>query len=187
MKLAKFPQIRPHFALLLPWLLSACVSSSPKPDFDQQQAAKARVELALGYLQQHQLSQAKLNLDKALNYAPDYYLVHSALAYFYQQQGDVTQARKAYTQAIELDEKQGDVRNNYGTFLCGQGEFEQAYAQFQAALNTPNYYQQADTLENFALCAYSQNNSVIYQENLVKLEKISPARAAQLKSAVNSR
>jgi len=153
-------------------------------DFDRQQAAKARVELAIGYLNQHEFSQAKLNLDKALRYAPDYYLVHSALAYFYQQQGHTELAKQAYIKAIDLDKNQGDVYNNYGAFLCSQGEFESAYAQFQAALASPQYYQQADTYENLALCAYSQNNLVQVQENLVQLEKLSPQRAAQLKSAV---
>ena len=64
---------------IFPFLFSACVVHSDAPDFDKQAAAKARVELALGHLQQQDGSQAKLNLDKALSYAPKYYLVHAAL------------------------------------------------------------------------------------------------------------
>ncbi|PVX38789.1 type IV pilus assembly protein PilF [Pasteurella langaaensis DSM 22999] len=180
MQFKKLTQIRPHFLFIL--FLSACVSSGHNADFDRQQAAKARVELAIGYLNQQAWSQAKLNLDKALSYAPDYYLVHSAFAYFYQQQGDVELAQKAYIKAIDLDKNQGDVHNNYGAFLCSQGEFDNAYSQFQAALASPQYYQQADTYENLVLCAYSQNNLARAQENLLQLEKISPQRAAQLKS-----
>lgn len=176
----KFIQIKPHFLWVL--TLTACISSPPNATFDKQQAAKARVELAIGYLYQQELAQAKLNLDKALSYAPDYYLVHSAFAYFYQKQGLVEQANQSYLKSIALNKEQGDVRNNYGTFLCEQGHFEQAYAQFQQALNTPNYYHQADTFENLALCAYAQNNPMIYQENIQKLEKIAPARAMQLKT-----
>ena len=63
--------------------------------------------------------------------------MHSALAHFYQLQGDTEKAKQAYLQAIKLDDKQGDVYNNFGTFLCGQGEFEQAYSQFNAALAAP--------------------------------------------------
>ena len=101
--------------------LSACVSQTDAQDFDKLQAAKARIDLALGYLAQNNQEQAKLNLDKALSYAPDYYLVHSALAYFYQQQGNIEQAEKSYLQAIKSDNRQGDTFNNYGTFLCAQG------------------------------------------------------------------
>ncbi|PJG85657.1 type IV pilus biogenesis/stability protein PilW [Conservatibacter flavescens] len=167
-------------AVLFSLFLSACVSQQTEPDFDKQQAAKARIELGLGYLHQQNITQAKLNLDKALSHAPNYYLVHSALAYFYQMQGETEKADSAYRTAIKLDSKQGDVLNNYGAFLCGQGEFEQAYQRFQQALNTPNYYHQADTYENLALCNLSAKNTALFQQNLAQLEKIAPERAAKL-------
>ena len=47
-------------AVIFPFVFSACVSQSPV-NFNKQQAAKARVELALGYLQQEDFVQAKLN------------------------------------------------------------------------------------------------------------------------------
>lgn len=167
-----------RFAIFIfPFLLSACVSHSDTSNFDKQAAAKARVELALGYLQQQNGSQAKLNLDKALSYAPKYALVHAALAYFYQQQGDMERAKQAYLTAIKLDDKQGDVLNNFGAFLCAQGEYQAAYKQFTQALNSPQYYHQADSYENLALCALSAKDQKIYQENLTALEKIAPERA----------
>ncbi|TID28878.1 hypothetical protein JO83_01810, partial [Avibacterium paragallinarum] len=91
-------------SILFSLFLSACVSSPlNKQDFDKQQAAKARVELGIGYLEQNELGLAKQNLDKALAYAPNYYLVHSALAYFYQLQGENTRAENAYLKALKLD------------------------------------------------------------------------------------
>ena len=103
--------------------------------------------------------------------------MHSALAHFYQLQGDTEKAKQAYLQAIKLDDKQGDVYNNFGTFLCGQGEFEQAYSQFNAALAAPNYYHQADTFENMVLCAYSAKKMDIYQQALQKLRQTDSKRA----------
>lgn len=73
--------------------LSACVSQPTTVRFNKQQVAKARIELGLGYLKLRNFSQAKLNFDKALFYQPDYYLVHSAFAYLYQLQGDISQAK----------------------------------------------------------------------------------------------
>ncbi|ABR75375.1 type IV pilus biogenesis/stability protein PilW [Actinobacillus succinogenes] len=176
MKLCKFT---PHFLFSL--FLCAC-SSLPDEDFDKQQAAKARVELALGYLAQNNPMQAKLNLDKALNYAPDYYLVHSALAYFHHQQGNIELADNAYRKAISLDDDQGDVHNNYGTFLCSLGKAEQGIEQFRKALSAKYYYNQTDTYENLAICAYSVKNRAVYQESIDLLRKISPTRAAELES-----
>ena len=100
-------------AVIFPFVFSACVSQS-SVDFNKQQAAKARVELALGYLQQEDFVQAKLNLDKAFEHDDRYYLVHSALAHFYQLQGDTEKAKQAYLQAIKLDDKQGDVYKRQG-------------------------------------------------------------------------
>ena len=168
-------------AVIFPFVFSACVSQS-SVDFNKQQAAKARVELALGYLQQNDFVQAKLNLDKALEHDERYYLVHSALAHFYQLQGDPEKAKQAYLQAIKLDDKQGDVYNNFGAFLCGQGELEQAYSQFNAALATPNYYHQADTYENMALCAFAGKQTDVYQQSLEKLRQVDPSRAEKLRT-----
>jgi len=129
-------------AVIFPFVFSACVSQS-SVDFNKQQAAKARVELALGYLQQE---------------------------------------KQAYLQAIKLDDKQGDVYNNFGAFLCGQGEFEQAYSQFNAALAAANYYHQADTYENIALCAFAGKQTDVYQQALEKLRQVDPSRAEKLRT-----
>lgn len=166
--------------------LSACVSQPVnKVNFDKQQAAKARVELGIGYLEQREFSLAKQNFDKALGYASDYYLIHSALAYFYQLQGDNEQAEKSYLMALKLDDKQGDVFNNYAVFLCRQGHFERAYIQFKKALSAPNYYQQENTYENMALCALAEKNTALYEQYRALLEKSSPQRAQSLPTTVN--
>ena len=89
---------------------------------------------------------------------------------------------KLYLQAIKLDDKQGDVYNNFGAFLCGQGEFEQAYSQFNAALAAPNYYHQADTYENIALCAFAGKQTDVYQQALDKLRQVDPSRVEKLRT-----
>ena len=164
------------------FLLSACVTQHHL-DFDKQQAAKARVELALGYLQQNDLVQAKLNLDRALVHAPNYYLVHSALAHFYRLQGDNENARREFNQALKMDASHGDGHNNYGAFLCAQGEYEKAFEQFNQALISANYYHQTDTLENMTLCAQAAGQQERYQESFNKLQKMDVARAQKLTQA----
>lgn len=177
----KWGNLKKIMVVFLPLCLSACVSQSNVMNFDKQQAAKARVELGLGYLNQQNPVQAKLNLDKAFSYAPDYYLTHSALAYFYQQQGDIEQAKRFYLSAIEQDSNQGDVFNNYGALLCSQGEFALARQQFQRALDTSHYYNQADTYENLILCGLSEKNTALYDTYFPLLEKLAPERAVKLR------
>ncbi|QLB12647.1 type IV pilus assembly protein PilF [Bisgaardia hudsonensis] len=168
-------------AIYFSFLLSACVSNTQSNNsFNKESAAKARVELALGYLSFHNFTQAKASLDKALNYAPNYFLVHSAFAYFYQLQGNIVEARKSYESSIELDDKKGDVKNNYGAFLCGQGEFDLAFQQFDNALKTDGYHNQIDTYENIILCAKAANNLNRYNEYLILLKKVAPERVHRL-------
>ncbi|MFD0965669.1 type IV pilus biogenesis/stability protein PilW [Seminibacterium arietis] len=178
MKMMRFNLL---ISLSLSIFLFGCVSSKDSSLFDRKLAAKARVELSLGYLSLGDTAQAKLNLDRALSYAPNYYLVHGALAYFYQLQGDNEKAQKSYQQAIKLDNQQGDLFNNYGAFLCSQRQFKLAYQQFQTALSIATYYHQADTYENIMLCALSENNSPLYQKYYYLLEKIAPERAKKYK------
>ena len=78
-------------------LLSGCVSQ-PQPgkyasdDFDQEEAAKTRISLGLTYLKNGNYTQAKANLDKALEFAPRLADTHYSLAYYYQLVGEVQRA-----------------------------------------------------------------------------------------------
>lgn len=174
------------FPLCFCLLLNACVSKNNPQELAQQQAAKARVELALGYMQEHQFSEAKRNLDKALAHAPDYYFAQAALAYFYQRQGQIVQAKQAYQQAIKLDNSQGETHHNYATLLCSQGEFSQSYAEFEQALASPNYVHQADSYANLALCSASEANAQATEKWLQQLAKFDPQRAQDLRKQLQN-
>ncbi|RGE47510.1 fimbrial protein [Mannheimia granulomatis] len=168
-------------------LLAACSSSqesSSEVEFNRSEAVKARINLALAYLDQNDFPKAKQNIDKALAHDEKDYLPYSVLAYYYQQTGDVANAEKAYQQALNLSKSRPDVLNNYGTFLCKQGQFQQAYQQFEKAIQSPKpYYHQADSLENIILCAKKEPNPQKVAETLTQLEKLDSPRAILLKES----
>lgn len=165
--------------------LSACVSSPPQNDFSRSEAVKARVNLALAYLEQQDLPKAKENIDKALAHDERDYLPHSVLAYYYQQVKQYEQAEKSYQTALKLSNAQPDVLNNYGTFLCKQGKFEAALSQFEKVLTNPaRYYHQADTLENMALCAKQSGEVGTFERAVQALRAIEPHRAAWFSQTV---
>lgn len=168
------------FFSLLSFSLVACSSRAPTATFDKQAAAQARVELALGFLTLKNFTEAKRNLDKAESYTPNTPLVSIGYAYLYQLQGNVPLAESYYQKAISEDPSQGDIKNNYGVFLCENAQFAKAYHQFDLALASPNYYHQIDTYENIAVCAYSAHNMGIFNKYYGKLQKISPLTAKQL-------
>ena len=170
------------------WLV-ACSNQTAQVDFNRSEAVKARINLALAYLEQSDFPKAKENIDKALEHDAKDYLPHSVLAYYYQQTGDSQKAEETYQQALELSKTQSksnqvrpDVLNNYGTFLCKQKQFDKAYQQFETALTSQEaYYNQADTLENIALCANMEKNVAKQNEALEALAKLDQTRADKLR------
>lgn len=143
-------------------LLTACVSE-PLPegfkdadDFDPVNAAKTRISLGLTYLQNGNYSQAKFNLDKALQFAPRLADAHYSMAYYYQLVGEIELAEEAYQTAMDFEPNNADIANTYGAFLCRQGKYDKAKKYFLKAVNSDNYVSTAETYENLALCSKSQ-------------------------------
>ncbi|WP_181898324.1 type IV pilus biogenesis/stability protein PilW [Alteromonas aestuariivivens] len=142
-------------------LIAGCVSQ-PQPGsfssdgFDQQEAARTRISLGLTYLKNGNYTQAKVNLDKALEFAPRMADSHYSLAYYYQLVGEHVRAEEAYQNALKLEPSNPDIANSYGAFLCQQGRYSDAKNYFLKAVNNQQYANSAETYENMALCAQGQ-------------------------------
>lgn len=174
----KIPFLSLLTALLFSFILSGC--ATPPQNSENQRAAYARVQVALGYLQQQQYEAAKQSLDKALQHSPDYYLPYLVLAHYYQQIGNVNQAENYYQISLEKDPQQGDSHNNYAAFLCQQGKFSDAFRHFETALASPDYYRLAQTYENTALCAHQAGDRSRLNAALEQLRHIDAQQAQQL-------
>ncbi len=167
-------------------LLTACVSE-PRPegfedkdDFDQVEAAKTRISLGLTYLNSGNYTQAKFNLDKALQFAPRLADAHYSMAYYYQKVGELELAEEAYQEAIDRAPKNPDIANTYGAFLCQNGKYEKAKSYFLKAVNSTNYISTAETYENLALCSQSQgeiDDAITYLQSAINHQ---PSRGKSL-------
>ncbi len=116
-------------------------------------AARTRIALALQYLKTGNNSQAKYNLERAADFAPDLPEVHYSLAYYYQQVDEPELADKAYQRALRIDPNDPNTLNNYGVFLCGIGDYDRAAEELLKAIAIPSYIRVAESYENLALCA----------------------------------
>jgi type IV pilus assembly protein PilF len=164
--------------------LIGCTSHTSKPgfgdDFDQKKAAKTRVSLGLTYLKNGNFSQAKFNLDKALEFAPRSADVHYGLAYYYQTVGEISAAENAFQTAMDFAPNNADIANSYGAFLCQQGKYPKAKEYFLKAINNTNYISSAETYENLALCSQSQGFQSEATEYLQNAVNHQPGRAKSL-------
>lgn len=118
----------------------------------RQNAAQIRVELGQQYMQQGKLELALDNLQKALQYDNNYVDAHTVIAVLYERIGNVEEARKHYKRAVELAPKSGDTNNNYGQFLCAEGQYDEAQKYYAQAMRDPFYKTPAVLYANAGIC-----------------------------------
>jgi type IV pilus assembly protein PilF len=78
-------------------------------------------------------------LQEALTLDPNYAEAHDVIAILYELLGKPEEARKHYETAITLKPNDSDIHNNYGQFLCKQGQWSQAEEHFLKAAKNPLY------------------------------------------------
>lgn len=120
---------------------------------DLSRAASYNVQLGLGYLKQGDRPRAKKKLLTAHQQEPNSSEVNAAMAYYFEQTKELAQAEKYYMKALALSSNSGAQLNNYGTFLCRQGQYQKAETYFLKATADEQYINTAGAFENAALCA----------------------------------
>jgi len=140
-------------------LLSGCVTQSfennepiVKTQANRDEMAATRISLGLGYLRMGNMSQAKLNLEKAKGFSPGLVQVHTAFAHYYETVGESELAIESFEQALLIKADSADTLNNYGVFLCRQGKIDAAEVQFLKAIAVPSYLLVSQSYENLASC-----------------------------------
>lgn len=122
--------------LCLTLMLAACASQPTDQRSDREQAAQNHLQLGIHYMRQGNLSEAKTKMEQALRYDDDNAMAHSTIALLYEQINDIPEAKRHYRRALRLGDDNPAIRNNYGTFLCRQGEYRKAEEHLvQAAQN----------------------------------------------------
>lgn len=126
--------------------------SNPKTT-NLNKAASYNLQLGLGYLKQGDRSRSKKKLLTALDQAPNSPDVNAGMAYYFEQTNELDRAKKYYLKAVALSSSAGAQLNNYGTFLCRQGEYTKAETYFLKAVKDQQYVHTAGAYENAGLCA----------------------------------
>ena len=104
---------------------------------------------------------AKTHFLLALKDDPQSVFALDGIAYFYETVGDFSEARSYYNAALKAG--LGEAYNNYGAFLCRQGEPDKGVQQFMLAVNDPRYVHVGEAYENAAKCT-TKNNTAYYRQ-----------------------
>ncbi|ELL7084864.1 type IV pilus biogenesis/stability protein PilW [Vibrio fluvialis] len=137
--------------------LTGCITVKESDNSDLKsdpvEMAESRIALGLGYLENGSMIKARENLEKAMQHAPHYYRSQLSMAHYFETVGETDSALETYRAALRDHPKNGNVLNNYGTFLCKHGEYQQADKYFNRAVEQPYYYLISASYENAAFCS----------------------------------
>lgn len=135
-------------------MLVGCVTDRPDENKKDLHIASAyNVDLGLGYLKQGNVERAKGKLLLALEQDDRNTTAYAAMAYFLERTGDEKDAASYYQKALNIAPEEGDLLNNYGTFLCRMHRYDEAEHYFLRAAKKMNYVNTVAAYENAALCA----------------------------------
>lgn len=146
-------------------------------EFNKDDAAKTRLILGLSYLENGKFEQAKFNLEKAYQFSPDRADINYSLGYYYQLVGEMLIAEEYYKEAVDLEPNNPDTLNNYGTFLCNTGDVDKAETFFKRAIDISKYTRAAESYENMAICALTNDQLVKAEKYYETSYKHNPSRA----------
>lgn len=170
-------------------LLTACVTQNYHHDKNTPivensssatEKAMTRISLALGYLRIGNTQQAKFNLEKAKDFAPNLVPLYIAFAHYYEAVEEPKLTVEAYEKALSINAQDPDVLNNYGVFLCRQGKYLTAEKLLLKAIAIPSYTLVAQSYENLALCQLKAKQFDNAQNYLEKAINHSPHQASSL-------
>ncbi len=155
-------------------------SQSPTKNGLNSVAAEYNIQLGLGYMAQGDMQRAKTKLLLALQQAPNSAPANDAMAVFQERVGDVNQAKQFYLRGLQLAPGKGAELNNYGTFLCRQGQYAESDNYFLGAVKDPSYLNVAEAYENAGLCASAVPNLVKAKQYFLRAIEQDPRRATSM-------
>lgn len=142
---------------------------------DPERRAQVRLELAGLYFGRGQSEIALNELNQALAAKPDLPEAYSLRGLIYASLGDARQAESSFKRALDYNPRDADVMHNYAWFLCQQRRFDDAQAQFDAAIAQPLYRDAVRTWMAQGVCQARAGRWPEAERSLVKSYELDPA------------
>jgi type IV pilus assembly protein PilF len=176
--------------LLLACFLAGCASqrqvteiappTGPGGESADARRVRLHVELAAGYYARAQYDVALEELNEALRLDANSAPAHNVLGLVYTQLKEIPRAEGEFQRAVQLAPSDGEIRNNYGWFLCETGREKQALEQFDLAVRNPLYRTPELALVNAGACANRTGNVQAAEDYYSRVLKTQPGNVAAL-------
>lgn len=129
-----------------------------EPLSNAQNRAQIHTELGAAYYSRGQIGVALEELKEAIKSGPRYAPAYNMLGLVYMELRDYAQAEESFQHAFSLDERNPEIHNNYGWFLCQRGRADDAIKHFFAALRNPLYTTPEKSYLNAGVCSLKKND-----------------------------
>lgn len=116
------------------------------------------VELGQRYYARGEYEIALEKLQSALTIDPTSASAHTVAAILYETINDGERAADHYQRSLQHGGRNGDVLNNYGSWLCRQRRYSEAEQYFRRAMADPFYRSPESALANAGTCALAAGN-----------------------------
>lgn len=146
---------------------SGCASKIERVGFNAQKASVANTELGVAYLAQGKYKVAMIKLKKAIGYDSENVKANHYIAELYRRLEQNDLAEEYFQKAMELDEDDSSIKNNYAIFLCGIDSVDKGLKLLNKVLLDPLYTDKGQVYENMGLCVEKQGN-IRYTEKYFK-------------------
>lgn len=141
-------------------LLAACASTdNGGREVNNQEAAKANVQLGVAYMQQGNLQLAKDKLDRAEKQDPKSHEVQWARASLAERLGQDADAERHYQAAMRLAPGNPEITNTYAVFLCRTGQVDKALPLYEAVIRDRLYRTPWAAATNAGVCLRSDKRA----------------------------
>lgn len=136
-------------------LIGGCVTEGvpvAEPASDEV-AARANIDLAVGYIEQGRPELAIPIAERALELEPRSTDAHSTIAVAYDMTGDSELAEEHHRRATQLAPSDANTQNSFAVFLCRQNRWQEAAPYFQRAVANAGRESPVSFLNNAGTCA----------------------------------
>lgn len=154
--------------LLFLLVITGCATKTEREGIDVIKASVANTELGVAYIGKGDYATAMVKLKKALKFDDENANAHHYIAEIYRRLKENKLANEHFKNAIDLNDKDSSVKNNYGIFLCGIASYEKGLILFNKVLADPLYANKGQVYENMGLCSEKQGD-ILKAENFYKI------------------
>jgi type IV pilus assembly protein PilF len=140
--------------------------------------ARIRMELAMAYFGQGQLTTALDEVKQALTMDPNFAEAFELRALIYDGMNEPGFADESFRRSIQLNEHNGSSLHNYAWFLCRRQEYVRADAMFAKAVQLSSTVSTAKTLLARGVCQLQAGLLPEAEKNLARSHELDPSNPA---------